>query len=55
MEGVFHPGPEAPTIPPNWINQALFWLSRLEQKTVSALPMPFGSSLMVVGRKENPA
>jgi 2-polyprenyl-3-methyl-5-hydroxy-6-metoxy-1,4-benzoquinol methylase len=55
MEEVFHPAPDAPKIPPNWANQALFWLSRLEQKALSALPIPFGSSLMMVGRKENPA
>jgi hypothetical protein len=29
----------------------LFRVSRLEQKTLSALPMPFGSSLLVVGGK----
>ncbi len=34
-------------------NEALFWASRLEQKTLSALPMPFGSSLMIVGGRLN--
>lgn len=43
--------PSAPKVPAAWINNLLFFLSRLEQKTVSALPMPFGSSLMVVGGK----
>jgi len=43
--------PAAPKVPPPWVNEPLFWLSRLEQMTASRLPMPFGSSLMVVGRK----
>ncbi len=55
IERVFHAKPEAPKIPPGWANQALFWMSRLEQKTLSVFPMPFGSSLMVVGSKGNSA
>lgn len=55
VEQVFRAEPEAPKIPPNWLNQGLFWLSRLEQKTLSMLPIPFGSSLMVVGRMGNSA
>lgn len=55
MEQALRRKAEAPKIPPNWANQSLFWLSRLEQKTLSALPIPFGSSLMVVGRREHPA
>jgi 2-polyprenyl-3-methyl-5-hydroxy-6-metoxy-1,4-benzoquinol methylase len=54
-EGIFHPSPKPPKIPPSWANQALFWISRLEQKTLSPFPVPFGSSLMIVGRKEGPA
>jgi hypothetical protein len=55
VEGIFHPSLKPPKIPPGWANQALFWISRLEQKTLSNLSMPFGSSLMIVGRKEDPA
>jgi SAM-dependent methyltransferase len=55
MERVVRTKPEAPTIPARWANDALFWVSRFEQKTLSALPMPFGSSLMVVGSKEKSA
>jgi 2-polyprenyl-3-methyl-5-hydroxy-6-metoxy-1,4-benzoquinol methylase len=51
MESVVRPQPKAPRVPVGWLNDVLFWLSRLEQKTLSALPMPFGSSLMVVGGK----
>ena len=54
MEGVIHPKPKAPEIPMAAANEALFWVSRLEQKTLSAFPMPFGSSLMVLGTKGNP-
>lgn len=55
MESVVRSEPEAPKIPVGWTNDLLFWASRLEQKTLSSLPMPFGSSLMVVGRKERTA
>jgi 2-polyprenyl-3-methyl-5-hydroxy-6-metoxy-1,4-benzoquinol methylase len=55
MESVVHLKPEAPKVPAGWANEALFWVSRLEQKTLSAFPMPFGSSLMVVGSKGKPA
>ncbi len=41
--------PSTPAIPPAWINETLFWVSRLEQKTLSALPIPFGSSMLIVG------
>jgi hypothetical protein len=34
------------------MNRIFYQISRLEQKTLSRLPMPFGSSLLVVGRKE---
>jgi 2-polyprenyl-3-methyl-5-hydroxy-6-metoxy-1,4-benzoquinol methylase len=51
VEQVFRAKPEAPRIPAMWLNQALFWLSRVEQKTLSTLTVPFGSSLMIVGRQ----
>ena len=54
IEGVFRTKPEAPKVPAGWANEALFWLSRLEQKTLSAFPVPFGSSLMVVGSRGSP-
>ena len=54
IESMVHSQPKAPTVPPGWANGVLFRMSRLEQKTLSALPMPFGSSLMVVGSKGNP-
>ena len=55
VEKVAHSQPEAPTVPARWVNDVLFRVSRLEQKTLSTLPMPFGSSLMVVGSKRKPS
>lgn len=51
-ERFFGGQPEAPQVPAGWINTACNWLSQLEQATISRLPMPFGSSLMVVGSTE---
>jgi len=51
-EAISRATPQPPKVPARWINEALFHLSRLEQKTLSTLPMPFGSSLMVIGGKE---
>jgi hypothetical protein len=45
--------PRPAGVPPRWINAPLYLLSRLEQNTWGALPWPFGSSLMVWGRKSN--
>jgi len=46
--------PKLPAVPPHWINSLLYTLSRFEQNTWGALPLPFGSSLMVLGRKPSP-
>jgi hypothetical protein len=51
MELMFRLQPALPKVPVGPINEALYWVSRIEQKTLSVLPMPFGSSLMVVGTK----
>jgi len=40
----------AAAVPPDTINRALLRLSVLEQETLGRLPMPFGSSLICVGR-----
>jgi SAM-dependent methyltransferase len=39
-----------PKVPPTWINEPLYLASRLEQKLLGRLPIPFGSSLMIVAR-----
>ena len=41
--------PRSPEVPPAPINRALYALSRLEERMVGALPLPFGSSLLIVG------
>jgi trans-aconitate methyltransferase len=47
-ESVAGAEPSTPAIPPRWLNLALARLSRLEQVTVSRLPVPFGTSLLAV-------
>ncbi len=42
-----------PTQVSAWVNRICGLLSRFEQATISRLPMPFGSSLMVVGTPED--
>jgi 2-polyprenyl-3-methyl-5-hydroxy-6-metoxy-1,4-benzoquinol methylase len=44
--------PPSPARVPNlWINKLLYRLSRFEDRSWGRLPLPFGSSLMVLGRK----
>jgi 2-polyprenyl-3-methyl-5-hydroxy-6-metoxy-1,4-benzoquinol methylase len=42
--------PAPPTLPPAPINRALYALSRVEERLLGSLPVPFGTSLLVVGR-----
>jgi hypothetical protein len=51
VEWLFRLKPSPAAVPVAPINKALYWLSRIEQKTVGVLPVPFGSSLIVVGTK----
>lgn len=46
--------PSEPTpakTPPKWLNNMFYAVSRVEQRTISRFPMPFGSSLIVVAGK----
>jgi SAM-dependent methyltransferase len=43
-------GSNMPKVPPAWINEPLYIASRLEQKLLGRLPIPFGSSLMVIAQ-----
>jgi 2-polyprenyl-3-methyl-5-hydroxy-6-metoxy-1,4-benzoquinol methylase len=45
--------PSVPQIPAPWVNESLLLLSRMEQVVTRKLHIPFGSSLMMVGRKLN--
>lgn len=51
LERTMRPQPKPPRVPPHWLNRALYALSRLEQRLLGALPIPFGSSLLLVARK----
>jgi 2-polyprenyl-3-methyl-5-hydroxy-6-metoxy-1,4-benzoquinol methylase len=43
--------PESPRVPPEPINRALYYLSRLEERVLGRAGVPFGSSLLVVGSR----
>jgi SAM-dependent methyltransferase len=47
--------PVAPTVPAAPVNRALYGISRLEERLVGALPIPFGTSLLVVGGRRSPS
>jgi len=51
VEGAFNSQPAPARVPAQWINKLLYGFSRLEDRTWGRLNLPFGSSLMVVGRK----
>lgn len=44
--------PAPPTVPASPVNELLFWVSRLEQKVLTPLSLPFGSSLLVIGKPQ---
>ena len=46
--------PRPPQVPVALLNRICLGLSKLEQATISRLPMPFGSSLLVIARAKNP-
>jgi len=46
--------PASPSVPPPVVNRALYALSRLEERVLGGVPVPFGTSLLVVGgRRES--
>jgi 2-polyprenyl-3-methyl-5-hydroxy-6-metoxy-1,4-benzoquinol methylase len=53
VEAIVPGVPASPTVPPEPINAALYALSRLEQRVADVLPLPFGSSLLVVGGRRD--
>ena len=48
-ERVLPHGSGPPQVPPDWLNRGLLALCRTEYRLLSGLPMPFGTSLFVVG------
>jgi len=51
LERLTRSDPVPAKVPARWINEMLYRISRIEQRTVTRLPMPFGSSLLIVARK----
>jgi 2-polyprenyl-3-methyl-5-hydroxy-6-metoxy-1,4-benzoquinol methylase len=51
-ERMFRMKPKPPNVPAGFVNETLYWISRVEQRTLTPLPMPFGSSLMIIGTKQ---
>lgn len=49
-ERIFGAIPTPPRVPSTLVNEICLGLSKLEQATISRLPMPFGSSLMVIAK-----
>jgi SAM-dependent methyltransferase len=41
--------PTIPKVPPPALNRVLYWVSRLEEKILGKLPVPMGSSLLIIG------
>ena len=48
-EALVHGAPASPVVPPAPVNRALYSVSRLEEWLLGSTPLPFGSSLLVVG------
>lgn len=51
-ERILRPPPAIARVPPKWVNRLLYWFSRVEQKTLGSIPVPFGSTLMVYCMKQ---
>jgi SAM-dependent methyltransferase len=52
-ESLLHSVPAPPKIPSPLINSALYGLTCFEQAVLGRVPMPFGSSLLVVGHRQH--
>ena len=48
-ESVRKSDPRAERVPPRLLNRLLYSVSLFEHKTLGRLPMPFGTSLMIIG------
>jgi len=51
IERIFRSEPQPPKIPARWVNELLYQVSRMEQRILTPLSMPFGSSLLIVAKK----
>jgi SAM-dependent methyltransferase len=55
LESLVRARPSPPGIPPGPVNAAVRVVTTIEQRINRVVPMPFGSSLLVVGRAAQPA
>jgi hypothetical protein len=51
MEALRRPAPSTPSLPPKFVNRALYALSRGEETLLGRVPLPMGSSLLAIARK----
>ncbi|HSS43776.1 MAG TPA: class I SAM-dependent methyltransferase [Thermoanaerobaculia bacterium] len=54
-ELLFGATPATPSIPPDWLNRTLYRVSRLEQRILRRVPIPFGASLLAILRRAEEA
>jgi len=52
LEALRRPPPTPPSIPPTFINDALYALCRMEEALLGRSGLPVGSSLIAVARKK---
>jgi 2-polyprenyl-3-methyl-5-hydroxy-6-metoxy-1,4-benzoquinol methylase len=52
LEAMIPRRPSPPRVPPGWINALAYGYTRIEQRLITPLGLPFGSSLLVVGRRD---
>jgi len=53
-ESLLSANPAPPSIPPAWLNRALYRISRLEERLFRHIPLPLGSSLLAIAAREAP-
>jgi SAM-dependent methyltransferase len=53
FEGIWQGKPKPPSVPVRPINALLYGVTAVEETVGRALPLPFGSSLMVIGNKRS--
>jgi SAM-dependent methyltransferase len=51
IERALHSKPQPTRIPAPWINELLYRVSRMEQRMLTPLSIPFGSSLLMIATK----
>jgi len=52
FERLHRPRPRPPSVPPIWLNRALYLFSRGEQQLITPFGVPFGSSLLFIGGRK---